>query len=88
MKNQELEGCSVVKSTCCSSRGPRFASWNPCGDLQLSVTLGPGHLTLFWPPWPPVTDAVYLHAFRQMAHKPKIYSHQTWTLLWMPGNAC
>ena len=35
----------VVKSTCCSSRGPRFSSQNPHGS-QPSVTPVPGHLKL------------------------------------------
>jgi hypothetical protein len=38
------DGCSVVKSTGCSSRGTKFNSQQPHGGLQLSVILAPGDM--------------------------------------------
>lgn len=37
----------MVKSTACSSRGPRFNSQHPHDGTQLSVTPDPGDLTPF-----------------------------------------
>jgi len=48
---------SVVKSTCCSCRGPRFDSQHPRGGSPL--------------PLAPCTHVVHTHTHRQICHRHK-----------------
>jgi hypothetical protein len=59
---------SMVKSTGCSFRGPRFNSQYSHGNLKPSVTPVPGYLIFFWPPPPTPYTQYSIQKYMQAKH--------------------
>lgn len=65
-KTQGLEKYSVVRSSCCSCRGPRFCLQHPHSRQQSFVTPVPRESSFFfWPCWVPGMYMVHRHACSQ-----------------------